>query len=271
LVQRGDGSIDDFLDFLSNYVKEDAFLPLVSIAENLFQVFLVLGDRWRKKVAAVAKPLLERVLSDIGFEPKPDEKHTQSILRDRIIWPATLYGSKAVEGFAQGKFESLVRGETIHPDLRKSIMQVGALNAKEETIDWFRQRLESSESEHERMNVLRALGCFSDRAFIEKTQQYVLDKVPSRNKFVPIVSMTTNPYAVPYLWDWYVANVEELEQFHPIHYERVIAGIVPVAGIGKEEAVKAFFDDYMRRKDIAKDVIRLSLERLQIYSRMHSL
>ena len=44
--------------------------------------------------------------------------------------------------------------------------------------------------------------------------------------------------------------------------------IVPSGGLGREDDVKVFFDRYMREKDRAKDVIRLSLEKLEIFSRM---
>ena len=97
---------------------------------------------------------------------------------------------------------------------------------------------------------------------------YILTEVPDRNKFIPIGYLAANPNAIPYLWGWFVSHLDDIEAFHPIHYERVIAGIVPVAGIGKEEEVKAFFDDYMAKTDKAKDVIKLSLERLAINSKM---
>jgi hypothetical protein len=50
----------------------------------------------------------------------------------------------------------------------------------------------------------------------------------------------------------------------------VIVGIVPVCGLGKEAEVKAFFESYMKQKHIATDTIRLSLERLEINSRMRN-
>ena len=271
LVKRGDVPIGDYLRFLSNYDHEDAFLPLIGIASNLYQAFLVLADPKRNAVASVGKSLLERVLRDIGLEPRLDEEHPISILREQIVWHAVLYGSKDIESFALSKFDSLVGGEVIHPDLLKTVMQVGALHGHEETFDWFVRRLQSSESEQERMNVLVALGCFRDRTLIARIQQYILDEVPSRNKFVPITVMASNPHAVSYMWDWYVSHVAELEQFHPMHYERVIAGLVPVGGIGREEEVFTFFQHYMASKDVAKDTITLSLEKLRIYSRMSRL
>ena len=96
------------------------------------------------------------------------------------------------------------------------------------------------------------------------------DTVPARNKFIPVVAMASNPYAIPQLWDWYVSNLEQIEQFHPMLYERVVAAIAPVAGMDNPQAVRDFFEDYMQKTDKAADVIKLSLERLEINLRMRA-
>lgn len=268
LVKKGAASIDNYLDFISFYKTEDAFLSLISIADNLWHAYLVMDGATREKAALTGKLLFENVLSHIGCVPDPNEKHTISILRDHIILSAVEFGSEDVRDFALDKFESMMHGKTVHQDIMKSVMQVGALNGDRTVFDWFENRLDLSESEHERINILAALGHFKDMELIEKSQQYVLEKVPDRNKFVPIVSMSANPYAFPTLWDWYKSQVNELEQFHPLHYERVIGAVIPVCGLGKEDEVRDFFQDYMGRKEIAKDVIKLSLEKMEINSRM---
>ncbi|MBW2123544.1 MAG: ERAP1-like C-terminal domain-containing protein, partial [Deltaproteobacteria bacterium] len=269
LVRRGDVPIGDYLNFLSYYEEEDSFLPLAGMDGNLFQAFLVAKETEKEKIRSLTRSMFQRTLSEIGFEPRPGEKHTMSVLRDRIIWHSAIYGSTEVEGFARDKFESLMRGEAVHPDILKSVMQVGALNGHDRAFHWLTRKFLVSESEHERMNLLAALGCFRETPLIEKAREFVLESVPSRNRFIPIVSMALNPYAVDSMWDWYVSNLERLEQFHPMHYERVIEAIVPVGGIGREEEVRAFFEDYMKKKELARDVIRLSLEKLEIHSRMH--
>ncbi|MEA2038706.1 MAG: M1 family metallopeptidase [Thermodesulfobacteriota bacterium] len=268
MVKGSRASIDDYLNFLANYAHEEEFLPLAGIADNLFDAYMIIQGPKKQKIAATGKALFERILAEIGQEPGQNEKHTMSILRDRIMLPAVLFGSTDVREFALFRFSSLMKGESIHPDIIKSIMQVGALNGDNKTFDWFNNRLNSSESEHERMNLLIALGSFSKTRLIEKALQYTLDKVPDRNKFVPIVSMAANPYAGPLMWDWYISQLSALEQFHPLHYERVIAGIIPMCGLEREKEVEAFFEDYMTRKDLARDVIKLSLERLKINSMM---
>jgi aminopeptidase N len=270
LVKSGDASIDDYLSFLSNYSHEDDFLPLIGIAGNLFHAYLVLENVQREKIASFGKSFLENVLAHIGYEPGANEKHTRSILRDQIIFHAVLYGSKDVEDMALRKLTSLMRNEAIHPDIVKSIMQVGALNGDDKAFDWFETRFNTSESEHDRMNILVALGCFREKKLIQRAQQYILGSVPGRNKFVPIVSMTANPNAVPYMWDWFRSHLNAFEQFHPLHYERVIVGIIPVCGLGREDEVTAFFREYMRKKSMARDAIKLSLEKLEINSRMRN-
>ncbi len=115
------------------------------------------------------------------------------------------------------------------------------------------------------------------RSDTEGSASEFCDKIPSGDNqsrvlrariFTQINYMAANPYAISFMWEWYVSHVTALEQFHPVHYERVIEAIVPVGGIGKEEQVKIFFKDYMRQKDKAKDVIKFSLEKLEINSRM---
>jgi len=130
--------------------------------------------------------------------------------------------------------------------------------------------LKSSESEHERMNILVAIGCFRERRLIEKAQKTVLEEVPDRNKFIPIGVLSENPYAMPFMWDWFLSNLESLEGFHPVHYERVISSIVPLCGLGREEEVKSFFKGYLKRKEKLAEVVDLCLEKLEINSQLRS-
>ncbi len=259
---------DKYLDFLDHYRDEDAFLPLVSIAGNLFGSYLILSEKWKERIASTAKGIFEPLLARIGYEPAEDEPHTTSLLRDRIIWPLALYGSDETREFCRKRFSVLQSGGRVHPDIAKSVMQVAALSGGEEVWEWLINRLKSTESEHERMNILIAMGCFSDKSLIDRAKEYILEKVPSRNRFVPISALTMNPHAIPDMWNWYQENLRALEAFHPIHYERVIESIMPVCGLVSPDAVKAFFKEYGSKKPAFKDIINLSLEKLEINLRM---
>jgi tricorn protease interacting factor F2/3 len=268
MVKRGEARIDDYLEFLSFYSDENASLPLSSIASNLHHAFVVLTGSSCEKAASAGKRLFERVLETIGYEPGPQDRHTTSILRDQILWQACRYGSRKAEEFCMNRFSLLLKHQKVHPDIQKSVMLVGAACGSRETFEWFLERIKSSESEHERMNMLLALGSFKDQEVLERAQHYVLEEVPDRNKAVPIGVMSENPAAIPSLWDWYQDNLQTMERFHPVLYERVIAALVPVCGLGREEEVRAFFRDYLQKQEKMTDVVKLSLEKLEIHSRM---
>jgi len=53
-------------------------------------------------------------------------------------------------------------------------------------------------------------------------------------------------------------------------YERVIGAILPVCGLGREEEVQGFFKDYLEQNQKFRDVIRLSLEKLEINRRLRN-
>jgi tricorn protease interacting factor F2/3 len=268
LVKSGEASLEDYLKLLSAYRQEDAYLPLVSIADNLLGAYLATGENRREQIANLAVPWFETILDSIGYEPAETEKHTTSLLRDKLIWSAAFLGSEVAVGFARDCHQALVDGNDIHPDIIKSVLQASAFTGNQQVYDWLIQRLDQSRVEHERINILTALGCFRDGTLIAKVLQYVLDSVPARNKFIPVVAMSTIPDAASRMWDWYVSELEKIEQFHPMLYERVVAAIIPSSGLERPDEVKKFFAEYMEQKDKARDVIRLSLEKLEINLRM---
>jgi tricorn protease interacting factor F2/3 len=270
LCKRGDVPFTEYLDFLTFYQDENAFLPLVSISNNLQHAYLVMDVEKKEKISSLVRPWFEKVLKHIGFEPGPDEKHTTAILREQLLWHAALSGSQSAVEFAGGQFAGWMQDKPVHPDIMKSVLQIAALGGDQKVFAWLDQRFQSSQIEHERMNILVAMGCFKEKVSLQNSLQYILDTVPARNKFVPVVAMASNPYATSLLWDWYVSNLEQIEQFHPMFYERVVAAIVPVAGMDNPQEIKKFFEEYMQKTEKAKDVIKLSLERLEINLRMRA-
>jgi tricorn protease interacting factor F2/3 len=268
LVKSGAATLNQYIEFLAYFQGEDAYLPLTSIASNLYSAYGIVRENQRKAIADLAVPWYENILRNIGLDPDENEKQTVSMLREQLIWHACLYGSKRVSAFARKHMGALLNGGAVHADIVKSVMQVGALNGDKAVYDWLDQQFQQSRVEHERMNILIALGCFKNSDQLKKSQQYLLDTVPDRNKFIPVVSMASNPYAVPLLWDWYVSNLKQIEDFHPMLYERVVGAIIPSAGLHRTQEVQAFFKDYLQKTEKARDVIKLSLEKLDINLRM---
>jgi len=261
----GDVTFDAYLDFIDFYKEETADLPILSIAENLSHAYRVLEKSQHNAINAFAKPWYERILDRIGYMPSESENHTTSILRDQLIWDAVRFGVEKAVSFTAEQFDILTRGHSIHPDIVKSIMLAGAWTGDNMTLKWFTELYVNSEIEHERMNILTAIGAFRKELDIKTVLEFVLETVPPRNNFIPVVSLAANPHSLPVLWQWYLSKLDTIEQqFHPMLYERVIGSVIPACGMIAEDDVKTFFRKYVKKTDKAADIIKLSLERLEI-------
>ncbi len=270
LVRAGRLPLSRYLEWVAHYEDETQYLPLAGIAGHLQQAEAISAAPERGPIQIIGRALAQRVLEHIGMAPAQEEPHTRAALRNQLLWQAVAWGAPKAEAFAVDRFEQMMTGQKIHPDIARSVMQAGARKKGKAALDWLKQQFGRSPSEHERMNILVAMAAFDQWALIDEALAFTLDAVPPRNQFVPIMAAAGNPVAVPLLWEWYQQHLNKLETFHPLLYERVITGIVPLAGLQHREQVKTFFSTYIEQKPQLKDAIDLALENLDINARMHS-
>ena len=264
-------SLSEYLNLLSFYSNENAFLPLISIMDNLFSAYQIVDQPWQSFIAKSGRKFAGRILNCIGWDPKDDEAYTTNLLRDHILWPAAIFGLEGIKEFTDSKFSAMQTGTSIHPDIQKSVLQLVALRGDQDRLAWLEARADASTSEHERLNIYTALGCFNTWEAVQSALDLALLKIPARNQFIPITAAAANPHVSRYIWPWYTCNVKQLEQMHPLLYERVVTAIIPFCGLYDKDGVKAFFSDRLKQNDLAADAIRLSLERLEIFDQMRKL
>lgn len=270
LVRHGHMDLDTYLTYLDYYAGEKEFLPLASIAGHLLQAMLVAPPDRRGAIADRGRGLVEAVLVRIGFAPDADESQTTAILRDQLLWQGALWAHPPSVAFGTEQFDRLVTGHAVHPDIAKAVMQIAARTQGESTLGWLQERFDQTPSEHERMNILGALGAFEEWSVSEAALDFSLTRVPPRNRFIPIVALAANPAAQPHLWDWYQSHREPLEQMHPLLYERVITAILPYGGLDREAEVRRFAEAYLQTHAHLGDAMRLALENLEINGRMRA-
>lgn len=267
LVRSGDYSIDEYLNFMNHYENEDAYLPLINIAGNLIHAYNVIESK-REKISAIGRKIFTQVLDKIGYEPKDDDLHTISLLRSNLLWVNFRFDDKHVAEFGSEKFKDLMEGKSVHPDILANIMRIGAAS-DDFSYEWFIKKFESPETEEqERLYILGALGSFNNKNTIFKALSYTMENVPSGNKIYPIVYAAGNLEVIDQMWLWYQENLLQLEKLHQYHYETVITSVVSLSGLGREAEVKNFFEKYMNERESAKDSIKMTLERLEINSRL---
>ena len=270
LVLAGRNSLDCYLDFLQHYVSESDYLPLVSLASHLQQAYGVTPPDRRERIRRIGAARAQKALDRIGMAPRKEEPHSRAALRDQLLWQAAAWGSVPAVEFGLQQFDGMISGAGVHPDIARSVMRIGARHKGGVALDWFKRRFAQSPSEHERMNILAGLAAFDQWDLIESALAFVLESVPPRNQFIPIALAGANTEAAPHMWSWYLAHRKALEAFHPLLYERVITGIVPLGGLEMEEDVRAFFSDYIETRPQLKEAVELSLEYLAINMRMRN-
>ncbi|WXG40557.1 MAG: M1 family metallopeptidase [Candidatus Freyarchaeum deiterrae] len=270
LVQRGDYSLRDYLDFLEKYFKqEDRFLPLLDISQNLKEAHQVVESK-REQISSLGRKLFENALKKIGFEPKDDDGLQVSTIRDILIWTAFTFDSQDAAKFGATKFQKLLDGKKVHADILPSTLRIGAAT-NEQAMEYLMKKITAADTpELEKLYSLNALGCIRDKQKILTALEFNLEQVPKKNRNQIINMAIQNPIMTDYMWQWFLDNQVKLEQLHPIHFERVIAGLIPICGLDKETEVKKFFEDYMKKKEAVKDTIKMTLEKLEVNSRLRN-
>jgi aminopeptidase N len=268
LVRRGDYTLDYYLKFLGdNFRNVDHFLPMTDISNNLSRLYLLLPNK-RDKISKLGRELSESVLDKIELYPKEGENVQVTTLRDSLLWSAFTYGSEKITNFCEEKFKDLLNGETIHSDIISSVLKVGAV-LNPDADEYFKKQLKDEKvSEGEKFRILRALSCYKDKNKLEELLEFNLKEIPKKNRIVILGSISQNPGAQDWLWEWYMKNFQTIMKDFPLmHAVRSIVLLVPVVGIGHENEAKKFFEPLMKQIPMAADTIKMALERLEIYSR----
>ncbi len=268
LVQSWDYSLTDYLDFLEKYFeKEDRFLPLLDISQNLREAYLVVESQ-REQISNLGRKLFENALQKIGFEPKEDDGLQVSEIRDILIWTAFTFGSQDVSKFGATKFQNLLGGKKVHPDILPSTLRIGVAT-NEKAMEYLKTRITAADTpESEKLYSLQALGCMRDKERLITTLEFNLEQVPKKNRDRIISMAGQNPIMTGYMWQWFLDNLEKLEQLHPMQFESIIAGLIPICGLGKEPEVRQFLEKYVKKNETVKDTIKMALERLDVNSRL---
>ncbi len=244
LVRRGDMSILEYLDYINTYYQEeDHHLPLRGIIKNLSFLNLVVGGPAEENIKQVGKKITEQILERIGYEPQADESLTTSALRSSALWNAALFGSQRAVDFSLDQFEKMIKtGTNIHPDIADPVQRITAYSDSQ-SIEALIARFKASESEQERMILSVVLGCVQ-RENMQQVIEFALEEIPPRLSYIPLSMMSANPSLTSDLWEMFRNNQGKLEKFHPLHFERILIGVITIGGLVYEQEIKDFFSTY---------------------------
>ncbi len=267
LVKKGKRDLSYYLSYLeSYYLNERDYLPLVSIFSHLKYIWL-LRDSEKSKVKEIGGQIIGRFFRKQGTEPKEGEEMRTSILRNHLLWFGSLFEMENISQFCKEKFEILLKGDTIVPDILPSVLQVGAMKHPR-AKSYFLRKIQSADTPQvEKAYIYGALGCFQDGAQIQEALNIMLKIVPPQSWLYTLRRAGTNRGALDLLWPWFKDNLKTLESKSPFVLARIVASIIPLGGLAFREEIETFLNKYKEKHEFHKGTINMSLERLKINSK----
>lgn len=270
LTQRGDYDLEDYLNFLQKYyVNETSPLCLSNISGNLTRLELV-APKFREKIHETGRIVAENALEKIGYEPKSDEIAMVAEVRNDLLWMGGHFGSAKILEFAAKHFKELLSGNSINPNIFRSVVRLGAEQFPDAWDYMVAQVTDPNVPEGVKQYWLGAFGCFKDRKLLEKALELNLTKIPKLNRAQILVLVSRNPVAVDWIWNYYQSNFQVLMQELPKSVlGNTLATIPPVGALTAKKEVMEFLDQIGKRVPPAKGITEMAAEIGEIYAKIY--
>ena len=261
MLIAGEITLDDYLDFLHYYDGEQTHLALNAISSSLRQLYNILKGESKEKLKAAGSAFCENSLNIIGYQPKDDEDDSIKIIRGGLIQNAVEFGSEKAIEYGLELFNKMKQDEKIPADLIYSVLAIGA--SKTNDYDWFMNKFENAKNEQEIINFGTNLFNFSDPELLENMKLKLFEIIPLRNRTGAIFTLMDNQVTKDTMWEWYIANLDNIEALFPFSQQYVASGIIQNS-LKFEEDVRSFFADYEKKRPDLADSIEVGLENLEI-------
>jgi len=271
LCVSGDESIHNYLDFSDAYFDEDSYLPKVNVANNLnFLFFVTYGESFSEEIKLIALPHFQKIISEVGWDPKKTDKHTDALLRSMALFTLGKLEDKQVSAEAEKRFKKFLKSpSSLHPDLREPVFSIVCWNGNEKTHKQMITLFKKAKSIEEKLQFLTALANFKNEKLLIKTLNFILtDDVRSQNMFHPIWKMASNPFGKRILWPWLKQHWKQLTKKigygNPL-FNRIISCLSLFANAKMEPEIKRFFKN--NPTPGTERVQQQAIEKIRIHSK----
>ena len=247
LCVSGDEQVRNYLDFTDAYYDEDNYLASVNVVHNLASLyFRAFDEKFSEEIRGYAINYLRKVLSDLGWDPKKTDKHTDALLRSLAISFLGKMDDDEVLEEAQKRYKKFLKfPDSISPDLIEPICSIAAWTGNSKTHSELTRLYKNAKTMEEKLRFLGALCNFKDKKLLIKSLDFSQTaEVRSQNMQLPIMKVAANPYGKKVLWSWLKKNWKKLNKKvghgNPL-FNRIVASISSVADDSMEREIKQFF------------------------------
>jgi len=247
LCVSGDEQVRNYLDFSDAYYEEDSYLASVNVAHNLAALFFrVYDEKFSEEIRGYAITYFRKLLSELGWDAKKTDKHTDALLRSFVIFILGKMDDEHVLEEAQKRYKKFLKHpNSISPDLVESICSIAAWTGDSKTHSELVKLYKNAKTMEEKLRFLGAMCSFRDKKLLSKSLNFSqTSEVRSQNMQLPIMKVAANPYGKQVLWPWLKKNWKKLNKKvghgNPL-FNRIVASISPVVDDSKEKEIRQFF------------------------------
>ena len=247
LCVSGEEQVKNYLDFSDAYYEEDSYLATVNVAHNLASLyFRAFKENFSEEIKGYAANYFRKILSEIGWDAKKTDKHTDALLRGFVISVLGKMNDEEVTNEALKKYVKFLKSpSSLSPDLIEPICSIAAWNGDKKTFDQLTRLYKNAKTMEEKLRFLGAMCGFKDTKLLVKSLDFSqTPEVRSQNMQLPIMKVAANPYGDKILWSWLKKNWKKINKKvghgNPL-FNRIVASITSVADDSMEKEIKEFF------------------------------
>jgi len=247
LCVAGKEKLRNYFDFTDAYYNEDTYLAKTNVVNNLnFVYLLTFWEDFTEDIKKYTINYLRKLSSDLGWDKRKGEKHTDSLLRSFVIFALGKMGDEQILSNAETRFMKFLKSPTsLDPDMRETVYSLVAWNGDSKTFSKLIKLYKKTTSMEEKLRFLSALCLFRDEKLLKKTLDFSQSKyVRSQNMSLSIIKIASNPYGRKILWPWLQKNWNRLGKKigleNPL-FDRIVASISLMADDSMEHEIRVFF------------------------------
>ncbi len=251
LLLSGRMVFKEYLGLVDRFEKEDEYLPLFEVSEQLDLWHVLAPGRMKeasRKFHAVALKTLQA---------KTDEN---SLMLRGVVAGRLVLLDEAFAKEQAAKFRDLA---SVEVNMKRSVVMGYARTSND--YDGLIERFKKCTSDEERLRYLEGLASFKKPELVAKALEFSLSgQVKKQDVRNMVAFAVANADARSVLWDWFARNIEKLIEMYEgtAQLSSVMRSFISVAGAGRVEEAESLF----RRYPVpAADA---TLERMRIYDRL---